>query len=76
MDEKYIDTFVNPKAVNELNVNNKVIQIEDKNGNMLFALEINEDGQIVSHQNVEIADVEYDTIFDSNRLSVRLQAID
>jgi hypothetical protein len=56
------------------NVLNRVIGIEDYNGNTIMAIEIDEKGNIVKMENCSIADIDGDTIFDTNKELMRLQA--
>ena len=55
------------------NIINKVIQIEDVDGNTLFAFEIDQDGNIIDTYDCNIADEDYDGIFTTNKALIRLQ---
>ena len=47
------------------NILNKVIEIEDYNGNTIMALEIDEKGNIKQMQDCSIADMDGDYIFNN-----------
>lgn len=55
------------------NVLNKVIAIEDSNGNTIMAISIDENGKIVDFDNCNIADVDNDIVFDTDKDMIRLQ---
>lgn len=55
------------------NVINKVIEIEDNNGNTIMAIEIDENGKIVKYLFCEIADEDSDYIFNTDKNLIRLQ---
>lgn len=55
------------------NVLNKVIGIEDVNGNTIMAISIDENGNIVKYDNCNIADIDDDIIFNTNKDCIRLQ---
>lgn len=59
----------------EINVLNKVITIEDSNGDSIMTIEIDSKGNIVCIQNCSIADIETDYVFNSGKRMVRLQAV-
>ncbi len=58
----------------ESNVLNKVIQIEDTNGNMIMAFEIDEKGNLQQMVNCEIADLDEDYVFGTDKELIRVQA--
>lgn len=61
----------------ETNILNRVIGIEDINGNTIMAFEIDEKGNIVNMENCSIADIEsYDNTFMTNKELIRLQLDD
>ena len=45
-----------------MNILNKIIEIEDTNGNTIMKLNINKNGEIVEFLNCEIADIETNKI--------------
>ena len=55
------------------NILNKVIAIEDSNGNTIMAISIDENGKIVDFDNCNIADVDNDIVFGTNKDMIRLQ---
>lgn len=55
------------------NVLNKVIAIEDSNGDTIMAISIDENGNIVDFDNCNIADVDNDIVFGTNKDMIRLQ---
>lgn len=58
------------------NVLNKVIEIEDYYGNTILAFMVDNNGNIVKYQNGEIADMDEDYIFDSEKSLIRIQQIE
>ena len=56
------------------NILNKVIEIEDYNGNTILALEIDETGNIKQMQDCSIADMDGDYIFNTDKELIRIQA--
>ena len=59
----------------EYDVKNKIISIEDDMGNTLMALEIDEQGKIINMNNCEVADVDEDNIFNTEKELYRIQII-
>lgn len=55
------------------NVLNKVIAIEDSNGNTIMAISIDKNGKIVDFDNCNIADVDNDIVFGTDKDMIRLQ---
>lgn len=55
------------------NVINKVIEIEDYNGNTILAFNIDEEGNIVQFKNASVADVDGDYIFETDKELIRIQ---
>lgn len=55
------------------NITDKVVEIEDYNGNTIMAFEVNEYGKIVNYDNCDIADIDSDYIFDTDRDLMRIQ---
>lgn len=55
------------------NVINKVIHIEDTNGNTLFAFEIDKDGNIITQHNCTIADECDDCVLHTDKTAIRIQ---
>lgn len=55
------------------NILNKVIAIEDSNGNTIMAISVDENGKIVDFDNCNIADVDNDIVFGTNKDMIRLQ---
>lgn len=56
------------------NILNKVIEIEDYNGNTIMAISIDENGNISELQNCSVADTDDDYIFNTNKELIRIQA--
>ena len=56
------------------NILNKVIEIEDYNGNTIMAFEIDEKGNIKQMADCSIADEDFDYIFNTNKNLIRIQA--
>ncbi len=54
---------------------NKVIDIEDDNGNTLMAIEIDKNGKIIKFIDCEIADITDDYLFNTDKDLIRLQSI-
>lgn len=57
-----------------VNVISKVITIEDSNGDSIMSFEIDILGNIIRMENCNVADIDYDYIFDTNKELIRLQA--
>lgn len=55
------------------NITDKVVEIEDYNGNTIMAFEVNEYGKIVNYDNCDIADIDSDYIFDTDKDLMRIQ---
>lgn len=55
------------------NVKNKVLAIEDINGDTIMAIIIDNQGNIVGYENCEIADKDFDYIFGTDKELIRLQ---
>lgn len=55
------------------NLKNKVIEIEDYNGNTIMAFNIDENGNIRDFYNCNVADVDNDFIFNTKKNSIRIQ---
>jgi hypothetical protein len=55
------------------NILNKVIHIEDTNGNTLFAFEIDQDGNIITEHNCTIADEGDDYVLYTGKPAIRIQ---
>lgn len=55
------------------NIINKVIHIEDTNGNTLFAFEIDQDGNIINKYNCTIADEGDDCVLYTDKPAIRIQ---
>lgn len=58
------------------NILNKVIEIEDTNGNTIMAIEIDNKGNIIRYENCNIADIDYDYLFHTDKYLMRLQKED
>lgn len=58
------------------NILNKIIEIEDNQGNTIMVINIDEKGNIIKMNNGEIADIDNDYYFETNKLLIRLQQID
>ncbi len=56
------------------NILNKVIEIEDYNGDTIMVLEIDDKGNIKQMQDCSIADIDGDYIFNTNKELIRIQA--
>lgn len=55
------------------NLKNKVIEIEDYNGNTIMAFNIDKNGNIRNFYNCNVADVDNDFIFNTKKNSIRIQ---
>lgn len=56
------------------NILNKVIEIEDYNGNTIMAIEIDEKGNIKNFQDCSVADIDGDYIFNTDKELIRIQS--
>lgn len=56
------------------NVLNKVITIENYNGDSVMTIEIDELGNIVRMEDCNVADIDNDYIFNTKKELIRLQA--
>lgn len=55
------------------NVLNKVIEIEDYNGNTIMAFVIDNNGNIEKFLNCDIADIDNDYLFNTDKELIRIQ---
>ena len=55
------------------NITDKVVEIEDYNGNTIMAFEVTEYGKIVNYDNCDIADIDSDYIFNTDKDLMRIQ---
>lgn len=65
-----LDKFIKGR---EDNINNKVVEIEDYNGNTIMAFEVDKNGIITKYNNCDIADIDSDYIFNTDRDLMRIQ---
>ena len=56
------------------NVVNKIIEIEDYNGNTIMAISIDKNGNIDNMLNCSIADIDDDYLFNTDKELIRIQA--
>ena len=56
------------------NVVNKIIEIEDYNGNTIMAISIDKNGNIDNMLNCSIADIDGDYLFNTDKELIRIQA--
>lgn len=56
------------------NVVNKIIEIEDYNGNTIMAISIDKNGNIDNMLNCSIADIDCDYLFNTDKELIRIQA--
>ena len=56
------------------NVVNKIIEIEDYNGNTIMAISIDKNGYIDNMLNCSIADIDGDYLFNTDKELMRIQA--
>ena len=56
------------------NVVNKIIEIEDYNGNTIMAISIDKNGNIDNMLNCNIADIDDDYLFNTDKELIRIQA--
>lgn len=56
------------------NILNKSIDIEDSNGNTIMAISIDKEGNIIKLFNCNVADIEEDYMFNTDKDLIRLQA--
>lgn len=59
--------------MDKFNVLNKVITIENANGDTIFSIEIDKKGDIVNMKDCSVADIDFDNIFYSEKDMLRLQ---
>lgn len=62
------------KIFMEENILNKSIDIEDSNGNTIMAISIDKEGNITKLFNCNVADIEEDYMFNTDKDLIRLQA--
>ena len=55
------------------NITDKVVEIEDYYGNTIMAFETNKYGKIIKYDNCDIADIDSDYIFDTDKDLMRIQ---
>ena len=55
------------------NITDKVVEIEDYNGNTIMAFETNKYGKIMNYDNCDIADIDSDYIFNTDKDLMRIQ---
>ncbi len=58
------------------NILNRTIEIEDTEGNTIMAFSINEEGKIEKYLNCNIADLDNDYIFNTEKTLIRIQKED
>lgn len=56
------------------NVVNKIIEIEDYNGNTIMAISIDKNGNIDNMLNCSIADIDDDYLFNTDKELIRIQS--
>ena len=56
------------------NVVNKIIEIEDYNGNTIMAISIDKNGNVDNMLNCSIADIDGDYLFNTDKELMRIQA--
>ena len=56
------------------NVVNKIIEIEDYNGNTIMAIYIDKNGNIDNMLNCSIADIDGDYLFNTDKELIRIQS--
>lgn len=56
------------------NVVNKIIEIEDYNGNTIMAISIDKNGNIDNMLNCSIADIDGDYLFNTDKELMRIQS--
>lgn len=56
------------------NVVNKIIEIEDYNGNTIMAISIDKNGNIDNMLNCSIADIDGDYLFNTDKELIRIQS--
>ena len=56
------------------NVLNKIIEIEDYNGNTIMAISIDKNGNIDNMLNCSIADIDGDYLFNTDKELIRIQS--
>ena len=56
------------------NVVNKIIEIEDYNGNTIMAMSIDKNGNIDNMLNCNIADIDDDYLFNTDKELIRIQS--
>lgn len=56
------------------NIVNKIIEIEDYNGNTIMAISIDKNGNIDNMLNCNIADIDDDYLFNTDKELIRIQS--
>lgn len=56
------------------NIVNKIIEIEDYNGNTIMAISIDKNGNIDNMLNCSIADIDDDYLFNTDKELIRIQS--
>lgn len=56
------------------NIVNKIIEIEDYNGNTIMAISIDKNGNIDNMLNCSIADIDGDYLFNTDKELIRIQS--
>lgn len=56
------------------NILNKVVAIEDYNGDTIMAFEIDDKGNIKQYQNCSVADLDGDYLLNTDKMLIRIQA--
>lgn len=75
--QQYVRQCYNAEFVQiskEENILNKVIEVEDYNGNTLMSFMVDSEGDIIRMQDCSVADVDSDYIFDSDKDLIRIQS--
>lgn len=60
----------------EHNILDKVISVEDANGNTILSFRIDNKGNIIEYNNGDVADVDNDYIFNTDKELIRIQQIE
>lgn len=58
------------------NILDKVISVEDANGNTILSFRIDNKGNIIEYNNGDVADIDNDYIFDTDKELIRIQQIE
>lgn len=59
-----------------ISIINKVIEIEDNKGNTILAFQTNEKGELIKFLNCDVADLDEDYLFETDKELIRIQEVE